>query len=80
MIDAIRRRLSGTEPAPVAVESAEPIIVELEQDTDIQAQMDRAMIELQRRITSDPVTGLVRGTNKHVRRGAARRREANLSL
>lgn len=79
MMDAILRRLHGKEPDPIEVESAEPIIVELAQDDDYQRQMDRAMIEIQKRLNRDPVTGLSRGTYTSVRRGAARRREANLN-
>jgi hypothetical protein len=76
MIDAIRRKLQSNEPE--TVEPAEPVIIELEQDSTIQRQMDAAMIELQKRLNSDPVSGLVRGTyNRSVRRGAAGRQEAN---
>jgi hypothetical protein len=77
MIEAIRRRLAGNEPDPIPVEPAEPIIVELAQDADNQRNMDRAMIEIQKRLQRDPVSGLVRGTYSDVRRGAARRREVN---
>lgn len=71
MIEALRRMLSAntTPPTETAqVESHTAI------DTDLQKQMDRAIIELYKKLGRDPVTGLVRGTYTDVRRGAARPR------
>jgi hypothetical protein len=79
MIEQLRKLIGTNEPEPVQPADAEPVIIELEQDSTIQRQMDAAMIELQKRLNADPVSGLVRGTYKrNVRRGAAGRREANV--